>query len=140
MAKGGSSKMEKKARAAKKMLKKSHKRVNKKKRSDENEDDVITSLHMPTPAKQRELDIDDDDDVDDGRIGKKRKKKKKIQDDVGGNTQTSLRHLPTPNFSFCDRIEKVFIADWTGQAPVGDELKLLRKSIAVNVKGSEVER
>lgn len=142
MAKGGSSKMEKKARAAKKMLKKSHRRVNKKKRSDDHEDEenVVTSLHMPTPAQHRELDIDDDDDVDDGRIGKKRKKKKKSPDDVGRHTQVSLRHLPTPNFSNCDRMEKVFIADWIDRAPVGDDLKLLRKSIAVNVKGSEVER
>ena len=151
MARGGSSKMEKKARGTKRMLKKSHKK--KKTRTvldgDDGNDDggrAVGALaySLPIPTDHDEDDDDEEEDGDDGflRLGKKKKRKKKgsSADVLERHTQVSIHRLPTPDFSACAKIQKVFLKGWTGSIALGEDLKQLRKSISVNVKGSDVER
>ena len=141
--------MEKKARATKRMLKKSHKK--KKSRAapnlaDEDDDDGratgAPTYSMPIPAAHNEIDDDDDDDDGSHRLGKKKRKKKKDSgaDELERHTQVSIHRLPTPDFSVCAKIQKAFLPGWAGSGLVGDDLKQLRKSLAVNVKGTDVER
>ena len=71
------------------------------------------------------------------------KNQKVIKDE---NTQTSIKKLATSNFSDLQPIRKVFWEENSHdhddhlQRPTGEELKLLRKSIAVNVKGTLADK
>ena len=72
------------------------------------------------------------------------KNQKVIKDE---NTQTSIKKLAASIFSDLQPIQKVFWEenshdhhDHHLQRPTGEELKLLRKSIAVNVKGTLADK
>ena len=135
MPKGGSSMMEKKANAAKRMMKKVHKKRKRSNGADEGDsdsDDYKDLAYMPTPAQQLAI------DQGGNSASLKRKKKKKVPRDE--NSQVSFTKLKAPTFTSLSILKKHFWLGTSDRGPVGEDLKLQRKSISVLVKGENVER